>query len=100
MTTERRSGTLSVIVPVLNEEGNIPELVRRLKAVLDGGLPFDVIFVDDGSTDRTPQILRALHAEDRGVLPSTFTVSIRARIVTSAVRSTIGQSRGRCRKTG
>src|SRR3989441_1108749 len=64
MTTERRSGTLSVIVPVLNEEGNIPELVRRLKAVLDGGRPFDVIFVDDGSTDRTPQILRALHTED------------------------------------
>jgi hypothetical protein len=55
MTTERRSGTLSVIVPVLNEEGNIPELVRRLKAVRDGGLPFDVIVVDDGSTDRTPQ---------------------------------------------
>ena len=64
MTTGRRSGTLSVIVPVLNEEGNIAELVRRLKAALDGGLPFDVIFVDDGSTDRTPQILRALHAED------------------------------------
>ncbi len=64
MTTGRRSGALSVIVPVLNEEGNIPELVRRLKAVLDGGRPFDVIFVDDGSTDRTPQILRALHAED------------------------------------
>jgi len=64
MTTGRRSGTLSVIVPVLNEEDNIPELVRRLTTALDGGLPFDVIFVDDGSTDRTPQLLRALHAED------------------------------------
>lgn len=64
MTAGRRSGTLSVIVPVLNEDANIPELVRRLKAALDGGLPFDVIFVDDGSTDRTPSLLRALHAED------------------------------------
>src|SRR2546428_12640674 len=64
MTTGRRSGTLSVIVPVLNEEDNIPELVRRLTTALDGGLPFDVIFVDDGSIDRTPQLLRALHAED------------------------------------
>jgi dolichol-phosphate mannosyltransferase len=64
MTTDRRSGTLSVIVPVLNEEGNIPELVRRLRAALDGGLPFDVVFVDDGSTDRTARVLRAMHAED------------------------------------
>jgi hypothetical protein len=51
--TPRASGLLSVIVPVLNEEDNIPELVRRLKAALDDGLPFDVIFVDGGSTDRT-----------------------------------------------
>jgi len=49
--TPRGSGLLSVIVPVLNEEDNIPELVRRLKAALDDGLPFDIIFVDDGSTD-------------------------------------------------
>jgi dolichol-phosphate mannosyltransferase len=60
----RGSGTLSVVVPVLNEEDNIAELVRRLKAALDGGLPFDVIFVDDGSTDRTRRLLGALHGED------------------------------------
>jgi polyisoprenyl-phosphate glycosyltransferase len=64
MTADRRSGTLSVIVPVLNEEANIPELVRRLRATLDRGLPFDVIFVDDGSTDRTSTLLHGLHAED------------------------------------
>jgi len=51
--TPRASGVLSVIVPVLNAEDNIPELVRRLKAALDGGLSCDIIFVDDGSTDRT-----------------------------------------------
>jgi len=62
--TPRASGLLSVIVPVLNEEDNIPELVRRLKAALDGGLPFDIIFVDDGSTDRTWRLLTSLHAED------------------------------------
>ena len=62
--TPRASGLLSVIVPVLNEEDNIPELVRRLKAALDGGVPFDIIFVDDGSTDRTWRLLTSLHAED------------------------------------
>jgi dolichol-phosphate mannosyltransferase len=53
-----------VIGPVLNEEDNIPELVRRLKAALDGGVPFDIIFVDDGSTDRTGRLLTSLHADD------------------------------------
>lgn len=62
--TSRGSGLLSVIVPVLNEEDNIPELVRRLRAALDDRLPFDVIFVDDGSTDRTWRLLQSLHAED------------------------------------
>jgi polyisoprenyl-phosphate glycosyltransferase len=62
--TPRASGLLSVIVPVLNEEDNVLELVRRLKAALDCGLPFDIIFVDDGSTDRTWRLLTSLHAED------------------------------------
>jgi polyisoprenyl-phosphate glycosyltransferase len=62
--TSRGSGLLSVIVPVLNEEDNIPELVRRLRAALDDGLPFEIIFVDDGSTDRTWRLLKSLHAED------------------------------------
>src|SRR4029434_2392790 len=59
----RASGFLSVIVPVLNEEDNIPELVRRLKAALDGGLPFDIIFVEDGRTHRTSRLATSLHAD-------------------------------------
>ncbi len=56
---------LSIVIPVLNEDRNIPELVRRLQHVLDpAGISFEIVFVDDGSTDRTPEILHALHAED------------------------------------
>ena len=62
--TQRASGVVSVIVPVLNEEDNIPKLVRRLKAALDGGLSCDIIFVDDGSTDRPRRLLTSLHVED------------------------------------
>lgn len=62
--TPRACRLLSVVVPVLNEEDNIPELIRRLKAALDGGLPFEIDFVDDGSTDRTWRLLTSLHAED------------------------------------
>src|SRR4029450_4429520 len=74
--TPRASALLSVIVPVLNEEDNIPELVRRLRGALDGGGPFDIIFVDDGSTDRTWGVRTSRHAEDprvkSGRLARTF----------------------------
>jgi undecaprenyl-phosphate 4-deoxy-4-formamido-L-arabinose transferase len=52
-------GKVSVVVPVYNEEANIPELVPRLFAVLDAlGRPSEVICIDDGSRDRSLEILR------------------------------------------
>lgn len=54
-------GKISVVVPVYNEEANIPELVPRLFAVLDSlERPAEVICVDDGSRDRSLDILRGL----------------------------------------
>jgi len=64
MTTGRRSGTLSVIVPVLNEEDNIPELVRRLTTALDGGCRSTSSSSTTGAPIGRPSSLRALHAED------------------------------------
>jgi undecaprenyl-phosphate 4-deoxy-4-formamido-L-arabinose transferase len=50
---------ISVVVPVYNEEGNLPELLLRLAAVLDpSGSPYELVFVDDGSTDRSLEILK------------------------------------------
>jgi glycosyltransferase involved in cell wall biosynthesis len=72
----RVSGTrLSVVIPILNEESVLPELLRRLRTVLDGvaGGPHEIIIVDDGSTDRTPEILRQESQSDhrlRGVVLS------------------------------
>jgi undecaprenyl-phosphate 4-deoxy-4-formamido-L-arabinose transferase len=54
---------VSVVVTVLNEEGSVDELHRRLAAVLDGD-DWEAIFVDDGSTDGTFGRLRALHEAD------------------------------------
>jgi glycosyltransferase involved in cell wall biosynthesis len=50
---------LSVAVPIHNEESVLPELLRRLQGVLDtlAGGPHEIVFVDDGSTDRTYEIL-------------------------------------------
>ena len=48
--------TFSIIVPVFNEESVIDEFSKRILAVMDSlGKPFEVIFVDDGSTDATFQ---------------------------------------------
>lgn len=57
---------LSVAIPLHNEAAGIPELLRRLGTVLDGipGGPHEIIFVDDGSTDRTLDLLHAAAARD------------------------------------
>ena len=61
-----RRPKLSVIVPGLNEERSIPALIERLRPVLDGlDLDWEVIFVDDGSTDGTLALARSLHARDQ-----------------------------------
>ena len=54
---------VSIVVTVLNEEGSVEELHRRIAATLDGG-DWEAIFVDDGSTDGTFAALRAIHERD------------------------------------
>ena len=49
---------VSVVVPVFNEETSIPELMRRLIAVMEAsGSPYEIILVDDGSADRSLELL-------------------------------------------
>ncbi len=51
---------VSVVVPVFNEEASLEEFLRRLLAVMDGsGRPHEVILVDDGSRDRSLEILKS-----------------------------------------
>jgi undecaprenyl-phosphate 4-deoxy-4-formamido-L-arabinose transferase len=54
---------LSVVVTVLDEERTVAELYRRTVAALDGR-PFELVFIDDGSTDGTFAELERLHAQD------------------------------------
>jgi glycosyltransferase involved in cell wall biosynthesis len=55
---------ISVIVPVFNEADNLDELYTQLVAALEGGRRFELVFVDDGSTDKGFDILRRLHDAD------------------------------------
>ena len=64
----------SVVVPVFNEEGNVEALAARVVAAMEKvGEPFELLFVDDGSRDRTPELLRGIAARDDRVRVVRFT---------------------------
>jgi glycosyltransferase involved in cell wall biosynthesis len=61
--------TLSVVIPLYNEEENVQMLFERLKGTLDHlKKEYEIIFVDDGSTDRTLSILEEIQAKDKTVV--------------------------------
>jgi glycosyltransferase involved in cell wall biosynthesis len=56
---------LSVVIPVYNEEASLPPLWSELRPVLEGlGLAVEVVFVDDGSKDRSAEIIRSFRDAD------------------------------------
>jgi len=55
---------ISVVVPVYNEEGNLPVLIPKLLEVLKGlGRSYEMIFVDDGSSDGSRRVLREMASQ-------------------------------------
>jgi dolichol-phosphate mannosyltransferase len=59
--------TVSVVIPVLDEEAALAELHRRVRAALEG-IDHELVFVDDGSTDRSAAMIEALAAEEDGIV--------------------------------
>ena len=65
-----RPAKVSLAIPVYNEEAVVPELVRRTTAVLDGvpGGPHEIVLVDDGSSDRTFELLQQAAEKDARIV--------------------------------
>lgn len=60
---------VSVVVPLKNEEATVAELFEKVAGVMSQiGRRFEVVFVDDGSTDRSFEVLKDLHAKNPGVV--------------------------------
>ncbi|MER2267659.1 glycosyltransferase family 2 protein [Methylobacterium oxalidis] len=82
---------LTVVVPVRNEAGNIAALIAEIEAACAGLAPFEVVYVDDGSTDATPERL----AEARAGRPWLRVLRHAASAGQSAaVRSGVAAARG------
>ncbi|GAC1358521.1 MAG: glycosyltransferase family 2 protein [Ktedonobacteraceae bacterium] len=65
-TGAKQRVVISVVVPAMNEQENIPLLYQQLASQLDEvGKPYEIIFVDDGSTDNTFNVMKALYEEHR-----------------------------------
>ncbi|HIE59617.1 MAG TPA: glycosyltransferase [Persephonella sp.] len=64
---------ISVVIPIYNEEENLPILYERLKTVLEKlGKSYEIIFVNDGSTDRSWEIIKQLVEKDHHVIGVNF----------------------------
>ncbi len=66
--TEKGGFDLSVVIPVFNEKDSIAELAAEIEQVLgENEITYEIIFVDDGSTDGSWDVVEALHHQDRRI---------------------------------
>lgn len=64
---------LSIVVPLFNEEGNVNELYQELNTVLQKeNLSYEILFVNDGSTDRTEELVQEISKSDPAVVIVNF----------------------------
>jgi len=82
---------LSVVVPVKNEEGNIAALVAEIEAAVGAQGAFEIVYVNDGSTDGTAGVLAGLSAERPHLRVVTHALSCGQ---SAAVRTGVRAARG------
>ncbi len=84
---------LSIVVPAFNEQDVLPRTHQRLRAVVDGleGLESEIIYVDDGSRDRTLEVLREIQRDDPRVRVLRFSRNFGHQMaVTAGVEEALG----------
>jgi glycosyltransferase involved in cell wall biosynthesis len=86
--------SLSIVIPAYNEEGSLTQLHERLVEELGKlGQEYEIIFVDDGSSDRTFTILKDLHAADDHVKVIRFRRNFgKAAALTAGFRAAQGET--------
>ncbi len=70
---EAKQQKISIVIPLLNEEESLKELHQQIISVLNPlNCPYEIIFIDDGSTDNSLQVLKDLHKSDTSVQIISF----------------------------
>jgi dolichol-phosphate mannosyltransferase len=70
---KKNSVTISIVAPIYNEVENLPELVRRVGAVMNASREsWELLLVDDGSSDGSTEAIRDLAKQDRHIRPLIF----------------------------
>jgi dolichol-phosphate mannosyltransferase len=65
--------TYSIVAPIYNEKDNLPELHRRVSEVMNStGEPWELVLVDDGSSDGSTDMILELAKQDKHIRPVTF----------------------------
>jgi dolichol-phosphate mannosyltransferase len=91
MSTSTAKAEISVVIPAKNEAENLPELIAEIHAAM-AGRNYEVVIVDDGSTDSTPQLLAELSGSDPRLVYSRHASSLgRSAAVLTATRKAQGQ---------
>jgi dolichol-phosphate mannosyltransferase len=82
---------VSIVVPVRNEAENVAPLIDEIAAALDGRFVYEIIYVNDGSTDATPERLAAIMQQRRNLRRIDHAISSGQ---SAAVRSGVRAARG------
>jgi len=76
---------ISIVAPVFNESGNLAEFQKRLSAVLDKiSVDYEVIYINDGSTDNSIEIIKSFSKEDKRVKFVSFSRNFGHQVAASA----------------
>ena len=62
-----KNETLSIVIPVYNEASSLIKLYEEIKVNVASFFIWEILFVDDGSTDDSGEIIRSLHEKDKRV---------------------------------
>ncbi|MDR1491321.1 MAG: glycosyltransferase family 2 protein [Planctomycetaceae bacterium] len=95
VSTEKENGVeISIVSPVFNEEGGLNAFVDTITAILDKiSDSWEIIFADDGSTDKSPEILQTLRIQDKRIKFLRFSRNFGNQ---AAISAGLKYSRGKC----
>ena len=84
---------ISIVIPSFNEEGNIRPMIKRLESILSSFSDYEIIFVDDGSTDDTLALLKDAHRQNNHIKYISFSRNFGHQF---ALKAGIDHSAGDC----